>query len=39
MRVVAIVEHPMAVDPDADGASALRRTAVPENQAPLGIDA
>src|SRR5436190_1701667 len=38
-RVVAIVEHPMDVDPDADGASGRRRKAVPENQASLGIDA
>jgi hypothetical protein len=36
-RVVAIVEHPMDVDPDADGSTARRRKAAPENQASLGI--
>ncbi|HEX4821411.1 MAG TPA: hypothetical protein VFV00_14500 [Acidimicrobiales bacterium] len=37
-RVVAIVEHPMDVDPDAASATNRRRKAIPDNQASLGID-
>lgn len=37
-RVVAVVEHPMDVDPDADARVGRRRKAVPDNQASLGID-
>ena len=37
-RVVAVVEHPMDVDPEADVTSPRRRKAVPDNQASLGIE-
>ena len=37
-RVVAVVEHPMDVDPDAEAGPVRRRRAVPENQASLGIE-
>lgn len=38
-RVVAVVEHPMDVDPDGSAAAGHRRVrAVPENQASLGIE-
>ena len=37
-RVVAVVEHPMDVDPDATSSAGRRRKTVPENQASLGID-
>ena len=37
-RVVAVVEHPMDAEPDADARGARRRKAVPENQVSLGID-
>ena len=37
-RVVAVVEHPMDSDADADARGGRRRKAVPENQASLGID-
>ena len=37
-RVVAIVEHPMDVDPEVISAGGRRRKSVPENQASLGID-
>ena len=37
-RVVAVVEHPMDVDPDAESRAGRRRKAIPENQASLGID-
>ena len=37
-RVVAVVEHPMDSDPEADARGGRRRKAVPENQASLGID-
>src|SRR5436190_21502289 len=37
-RVVAVVEHPMDVEPDAEGAPPRPRKATPENQASLGID-
>ena len=37
-RVVAVVEHPMDVDPDADGATGRRRKTAAENQPSLGIE-
>src|SRR5436309_793099 len=37
-RVVAVVEHPMDVDTDAEGSKTRRRKAAPENQVSLGID-
>lgn len=38
-RVVAVVEHPMDVDPDgAAGGSTRRGRRVPENQESLGIE-